>query len=82
MDGDIVDQGVELMLFGMGTVVVFLTLLIIVTSAMSWILSRYLPDEVEPPIINTGQAPRAAQNRVPPVAVIAAAIHQHRSKKK
>lgn len=82
MDGDIVEQGVELMLFGMGTVVIFLTLLIIVTSTMSWVLDRYFPDEVEALIMSTGPTPRAAQSRVPPVAVIAAAIHQHRSKKK
>ncbi|MEP1594634.1 MAG: OadG family transporter subunit, partial [Halieaceae bacterium] len=41
MQGDIVAQGVELMLYGMGTVVVFLTLLVVVTTLMSAILERY-----------------------------------------
>lgn len=85
MDGDIVEQGVELMLFGMGTVVTFLTLLIIVTSIMSWVLGRYFPEEVQVPIISTGQIPPAVgvgHNHVPPIAVIAAAIHQHRKRNK
>ncbi|MFT4822257.1 MAG: oxaloacetate decarboxylase gamma subunit [Halioglobus sp.] len=85
MDGDIVEQGLELMLFGMGTVVVFLTLLIIVTTAMSWFLGRYLPEEAQVPIVSAGQTPpvnRAKHNQVPPIAVITAAIHQHRSNNK
>ena len=83
MDGNIVEQGVELMLFGMGTVVLFLTLLIIVTGAMSWVLGRYFLEEVEVPIISTGQSPRtlrADHHQVPPIAVITAAIHQHAAK--
>lgn len=85
MDGDIVEQGVELMIFGMGTVVVFLTVLIFVTIVMSRVVQRYFPEEVEAPVINAGRAPQnnlATQNQTPPIAVITAAIHQHRAKKK
>ena len=84
MRGDIIDQGVELMLYGMGTVVFFLTLLIIVTSLMSWLLSRYFP-EVEVPMISAGRdpaAPPVAVDQSQLVAVITAAIHRHRAGKK
>lgn len=85
MQGDIVDQGIELMLFGMGTVVIFLTLLILATSLMSWFLARFFP-EVETPVLNTGQgaqaAPPQAVDQARLVAVITAAIHRHRAGKK
>ena len=83
LQGDIVDQGIELMLYGMGTVVVFLTLLIVATSVMSWFLGRYFP-EAEVPAINIGRSPAPRpvsddQSRL--IAVITAAIHRHRSGK-
>jgi oxaloacetate decarboxylase gamma subunit len=84
MRGDIVDQGLELMLFGMGTVVVFLTLLILSTTLMSWFLGRYYP-EPETPVSGAGRpvalSPQSVdQDRL--VAVITAAIHRHRKGKK
>lgn len=87
MRGDIVDQGIELMLYGMGTVVMFLTLLIAMVSLMSWFLSRFFP-EVEVPLGRAGQASANAPGTVsskagdlPLVAIIAAAVHRHRSGK-
>jgi oxaloacetate decarboxylase gamma subunit len=84
MNGDIVDQGVELMLFGMGTVVIFLTLLIIATNLMSWFLRRYLP-ESEVPAMSIGRSPAQQPQSVDQtrlVAVVTAAIHRHRANKK
>ena len=40
MEQDLVSQGIELTLFGMGTVVVFLTLLVFITSGMSALVER------------------------------------------
>ena len=83
MQGDIVDQGIELMLYGMGTVVVFLTLLIATVSLMSWFLSRFFP-EAEVPVARAGQARTAVSSNsgdLPLVAVITAAVHRHRSGK-
>jgi len=85
MSSDIVEQGIELMMFGMGTVVVFLTVLICITVVMSWLIQNYFPEEVEVPIINTSRTSPGSQavpNQVPPIAVITAAIHQHRANKK
>ena len=76
MEGNLIEQGVELMLFGMGTVVVFLTLLVLVTSAMSVLVQRYLPPPPEP----AATAPaRGVDGRT--LAIITAAIKQHRDKK-
>jgi oxaloacetate decarboxylase gamma subunit len=82
MQGSIVNQGVELMLFGMGTVLVFLSLLVVSITLMSWILQRYFPE----PEVPATAAPSSGTLGATPsdanlVAVISAAIHRHRSKK-
>ena len=87
MQGSIVNQGVELMLFGMGTVLVFLTVLVLSITFMSWALRRYFP--VEDIHCDIGLAANsspvgvsgAANEDANLVAVISAAIHRHRSKK-
>jgi len=87
MQGSIVNQGMELMLFGMGTVLVFLTVLVLSITFMSWVLQRYFP-VVEMPSgsgLSTKRSPvgvsGAAAEDAKLVAVISAAIHRHRSKK-
>ena len=77
MSADIVEQGVELMLFGMGTVVLFLGLLVLATTLMSRIVTRYFPEpEPAPAPARAAITPVAADTEV--VAVISAAIRQHR----
>lgn len=65
------------MLLGMGTVFVFLTLLVIVTSIMSSLVQKY--GAVQPAVLKkpgaTGQLDEATL-----FAIISAAIHAHRSK--
>ncbi len=78
MEPSLIDQGVELMLFGMGTVVVFLTLLVIATSVMSTLLSRYAPAP-EVADVDAAVAPASADATL--LAVISAAIHKHRSRR-
>ena len=48
MQGDLVAQGVALMLYGMGTVVLFLALLVAATTAMSRVVTRFFPEPDEP----------------------------------
>lgn len=82
MQGDIIAQGVELMLYGMGTVVVFLGLLVLATGGMSGVITRYFPQPESPPVMARvrGRGEPAAPEIDPGVvAVITAAIHQHRS---
>jgi len=81
MQGDIVAQGVELMLYGMGTVVLFLAALVLVTTGMSGFITRYFPEPEPPPVTARERgADKAAPAELDPgiVAVITAAIHQHR----
>jgi len=74
MNDNLISSGLELMLFGMGTVVVFLSLLVVVTSTMSALVARYAPEETPPP-------PETGVTDPTLVAVITAAIHQHRSRR-
>ena len=80
MQPTIVDQGLELMLFGMSTLVLFLTLLVIMTLAMSRFISRFFP-EAEIEVSVASNKPRAQLADQELVAVISAAIHRHRSGK-
>ena len=80
MQGTLMQQGGELMLFGMGTVFVFLSLLVVLTTFMSSLLQRYV--KPEPAAVVQSRVPVAKQDDAQLVAVISAAIHQHRSKQK
>ena len=81
MQDNLMQQGVELMLYGMGTVFTFLALLIIATTAMSAFLQRFVKPE---PL--TVQAPvkvsEAAGNDDQLLAIISVAIHKYRSRNK
>ena len=75
-------EGVNLMVIGMGAVFVFLVLLVFATSVMSSLISRFLPEPQIPSTPTaTGQQPTQA-NDGQLMAVIAAAIHRHRSRHK
>ncbi len=84
MQDEIIAHGVELMLYGMGTVVVFLALLVVATAAMSRLLARHFPEADPVP----AAPPRSAAGTAGPgedtqlVAAIAAAIHRHRAQRR
>ena len=78
MRTEIIQQGLELMVFGMGTVVIFLALLVFATGVMSRTVQRLLPDP-EPEPANPAPTPIADTELI---AVISAAIHQHLSRTK
>ena len=77
----LLQQGVDLILLGMGTVFVFLTLLVIATTIMSAVIQRYF--KASEPEIPGAAAPPAAGAASDPtlLAVIKAAVAQHRGKK-
>lgn len=79
MQQDIVSQGVELMLYGMGTVVVFLALLVVATTVMSAFVGRYFPETEKAPAQPRKSATAPDDSEL--VAVISAAVHQHRGRK-
>lgn len=75
-------EGVELMLLGLGAVYLFLILLVGCTNLMSWLVSRFLPEEapvVAAPVrrATTSQATVDSET----LAVITAAVQQHRSRR-
>ncbi|HFD86083.1 MAG TPA: oxaloacetate decarboxylase [Gammaproteobacteria bacterium] len=80
MQPSLISQGFELMLYGMGTVVAFLSLLIVSMLLMSWIIRRWFP---------VAALPKAKPLRTPAsttvvpqqtVRIIQAAIDQHRKR--
>lgn len=75
--GSLVAQGVDLMIYGMGTVFVFLILLVFAVVALSAAVRRWLPEPVSaaPPPQATGSAPVDDRLR----AIIQAAIDRHRN---
>ena len=84
MQGDILRQGWELMVYGMGTVVVFLGLLVLATGWMSRLVNRWFPE----PLTAAEEAIRRLHehdhDRAGPdaatIAAITAAIHHHRAR--
>jgi oxaloacetate decarboxylase gamma subunit len=66
MTNSLIDEGLKLMLAGMGTVFVFLTALVIVTTLMSRLVMRFQPKLVVSDITDEE------------VAAISAAITRHR----
>jgi oxaloacetate decarboxylase gamma subunit len=79
MDSMIITQGLDLMLYGMGTVFTFLTLLVGVTLVMSWMVNRLVPEDIEL-ISALVQVPLASETIEPRIVkAIQAALDQHRS---
>ena len=91
---DLLNEGFTLMLFGVGFVFVFLTLLVIATSLMSWIIILYeksvgvLPEEgitaptavLSPHKHDHAHATHSQDKSLIPV--LSAAIHKYRSRNK
>lgn len=79
MDSTLITQGLDLMLYGMGTVFAFLTLLVGITTLMSVVVNKLVVEvEVLPgaPVLHSTQA--EVEPRI--IKVIQAAIDQHRKK--
>lgn len=76
---DIVEEGLALMALGMGFVFVFLTVLVIATTGMSWIVRRFTPAPVEGP--DTPRAAPARQDDGELMAAIGAALHRYRRRR-
>ncbi|MDB4000904.1 OadG family protein [bacterium] len=79
MEPTLITQGMDLMLYGMGTVFTFLTLLVGITSLMSLVVNRLAPEEAE--VVTASASLAASQGSVEPriVKAIQAALDQHRS---
>lgn len=78
MQETLITQGLDLMLYGMGTVFVFLSLLVVMTSLMSRIVLRIAPPEVQdtPEVLSN---PVGVEPQI--LKVIEKAISLHRNKR-
>ena len=77
MDASLISQGLDLLLYGMGTVFTFLTLLVGLTALMSRTVMRFSPDEPADVEASSHQIHSTlVDKRI--VKVIQAAIDQHR----
>lgn len=78
---DLLIEGVELMLLGMGSVFTFLIILVFVTSIMSRLIDRYVP--VPAPVTKPARKAPATDSVDPELlAVIGAAVKQHRARRR
>lgn len=83
MEETLLLQGLELMIFGMGTVFLFLAVLVVVTIAMSSLVQRFLPAKPVEKSVNQAVSPLAASNDEQQLmAVLSAAVHKYRSRHK
>jgi len=79
MSPSLISQGVDLMLYGMGTVFIFLTLLVLVTTVMSKVIGRLtLQPQVQPITESVDSSPTINSNHK---LAIAEAIKQHRQRR-
>ncbi len=80
---NLLNEGFSLMLMGMGTVFVFLTILVFVTTIMSALVQKYsLEFATKPASKQRSTTERSPQDDQTLFAVITAAIHAHRRDKK
>ncbi|MEM7359575.1 MAG: OadG family protein [Pseudomonadota bacterium] len=78
MNSTLIDQGLNLMLYGMSTVFVFLTILVFATLFMSRVVNRFSSEE-ETPDVQTIIKPAAPAGPSPQILqAIKLAIAEHR----
>lgn len=80
MQDSLMSQGVDLMVTGMGTVLIFLAVLVVLTTIMSRVMSRYFPE----PVIEAPVRAKVATSSQPvdptTLKVLQQAISKHREK--
>jgi oxaloacetate decarboxylase gamma subunit len=79
-------QAIDLMLFGMGSVFIFLGLLVVVTVIISKTISRLFPEQSVSPVPKSALSPtlpQATHQNVEPeiMSAIKAAIDKHRAQR-
>ena len=81
-------QGVELMLFGVSAVVIFLSLLVVVIGLASRVILRFFPQPApsvpdrQGPTVSGPVASDAQPLDAERIAVFTAAVHQHRQRRR
>ena len=82
MQDELLVQGLNLLVLGMGVVFVFLALLVVATSVMSKLIQHYLPEPIPASIsieeVNTSNQQTLPNEKI--LAAIKAALEQHRNR--
>ncbi|MGS2723188.1 OadG family protein [Porticoccus sp. GXU_MW_L64] len=79
MKDSLIQQGTDLMLMGMGTVFVFLAILVVATTVMSLLVNRLSPEDLTSEVdAQPGSSPATVDARV--VNIIQAALDKHRGR--
>ena len=79
---DLLLEGVELMLFGMGFVFLFLALLIVCINLLAKLLERFAPAATPAPVRSSATSPKLSDQPEPAVLqAIEQAIKQHRARR-
>ncbi len=81
MDELLVQQGLNIMLYGMGMVFCFLTLLVFCISATSALILKWFPETTAPSRRKSRKTSTATTVSPVTLAIIQAAIDQHRHSK-
>ena len=82
--GQLLLEGLELMLYGMGSVLAFLMLLVLFIRVMSRLIERFAPEHPAQPASGRVAAPVPVRHDMPDGELLAAiqmAIHQHRARR-
>ena len=74
-------EGVELMLFGMGFVYLFLILLVLMIRVMSWVIELFAEKTPIPVSEPSAVKPASDEPSADVLAAIQSAIHQHRARR-
>lgn len=80
MGGTLLRQGLDLMSFGMGTVFVFLTVLVITTTLMSRIVSRFFPEARQSMAVTSRTSVAVKPVDEKTLKIIQAALDKHRNR--
>jgi len=85
MQNTLIEQGLSLTLFGMGTVFTFLTLMVFATTLMSRLVAKYAPEPEEPEVQSKAGSDKQAIGPVGSVdnktlMIIKKAISAHRQR--
>jgi len=76
---NLISEGLSLLVYGMGFVFVFLTLLVGATNLMSKSVTKFLPEAIPVPKVKPAIRVNSSNNDEV-LAVITAAVHSYRSK--
>ncbi|MCA0901224.1 OadG family protein [Microbulbifer agarilyticus] len=82
MQEALMQQGLDITLFGMGIVFTFLLLLVICTTIMSRVMTRFFPEAEAAAVRSSAPAASSAAGNARLRKIIEEAVKQHRNRRK